>query len=660
VTTQTLAVGSSPGNPFGFHNNVGFTAAYQWDTEGRMTSLQYPTVSATGSFGNMAAKMPIAGYQYDINGRLNGMTMDAQDGYGPQPFASAIYTPAGQLSQLSWGNWYTETRQYNSPEQLISQSVPDSLNMTYNYSATQNNGRIVSSVDGMTGESTSYTYDALNRLTAASNSLWNQSYTYDGFGNLLTKSLANGSPNPSPAVTMSYNSNNQQNGASYDANGNQTNANGSYNTFNVENRMVYNSNPMGYIYAYDPWGKRVMSGTGWTGSGQPSYTYTFWGITGQPLAMVNCTTTNFPANTCSITGQNVYFGKKMIVWGGVSVVTDRLGSVRANAQGEWFMYYPYGEERSSTVDGRNKFGTYFRDMVGQDYADKRYFGAGMGRFWSPDPSGMKAADSGNPTSWNLYAYVNGDPVNFGDPTGLDPNCGPGGTWMGEGCYGGTGYSNDPFSSSYNGASIDLASGEMSYVVGTVVPGYLNSALSSNPNLQQIVFPNGAISATINYGGIPASTLSGIVSAVTSAATYLPQQFYSGFVNALLNDETATGALQVAASLGPAAAGGVASGLSSTLPATTGSTLIVGETPVIGGLAYTSQYAGQGGYTVMPTVANYTFSGSNVPWLNSMISTGQSFVMGPGGQYTMQEIEFLTSRAGYTLGNGLLIPPVPWP
>ena len=39
--------------------------------------------------------------------------------------------------------------------------------MTYTYSATQNNGRIVSSSDAVTGENVSYTYDSLNRLIAA-------------------------------------------------------------------------------------------------------------------------------------------------------------------------------------------------------------------------------------------------------------------------------------------------------------------------------------------------------------------------------------------------------------------------------------------------------------------------------------------------------------
>src|ERR1039457_1803890 len=81
-------------------------------------------------------------------------------------------------------------------------------------------------------------------------------------------------------------------------------------------------------------------------------------------------------------------------------------------------YYPYGEEKTSTGDGREKFGTYTRDNVGQDYADQRYYAVGMGRFGSPDPSGADAADPSDPTSWNMYAYVNGDPINFTDPEGL--------------------------------------------------------------------------------------------------------------------------------------------------------------------------------------------------------------------------------------------------
>jgi RHS repeat-associated protein len=91
--------------------------------------------------------------------------------------------------------------------------------------------------------------------------------------------------------------------------------------------------------------------------------------------------------------------------------------VRANSNGEAFSYFPYGEERTSTADGREKFGTYTRDMPGQDYAMQRYYSGSTGAFWTPDPGGIKTAKPSNPASWNRYARTNGDPVNFGDPTG---------------------------------------------------------------------------------------------------------------------------------------------------------------------------------------------------------------------------------------------------
>jgi len=72
VTTQAMAVNGA----YSYNNKIGFSATYQWDSEGRMTSLGYPTVTATGSFGTLPVNMPTAAFQYDVNGRLNGMTMD--------------------------------------------------------------------------------------------------------------------------------------------------------------------------------------------------------------------------------------------------------------------------------------------------------------------------------------------------------------------------------------------------------------------------------------------------------------------------------------------------------------------------------------------------------------------------------------------------------
>ena len=88
---------------------------------------------------------------------------------------------------------------------------------------------------------------------------------------------------------------------------------------------------------------------------------------------------------------------------------DRLGSIGK--------YFPYGQERpSATTDGKEKFATYFRDSeTGFDYADQRYHQPGMGRFMTADAA--PSASASDPGSWNRYAYVGGDPINYFDPRG---------------------------------------------------------------------------------------------------------------------------------------------------------------------------------------------------------------------------------------------------
>ena len=44
----------------------------------------------------------------------------------------------------------------------------------------------------------------------------------------------------------------------------------------------------------------------------------------------------------------------------------------------------------------------------------------LGRWMTPDPAGMAAVDPGNPQTWNRYAYVNNNPTNAIDPSGMAP------------------------------------------------------------------------------------------------------------------------------------------------------------------------------------------------------------------------------------------------
>ena len=115
-----------------------------------MTQVGYPVVVPSYWYGTLPVG-PLYAMQYDNMGRLNGMTQDLQDGNGPQPEASAGYGPAGELLNLSYFG-VSETRTYNSLLQLTRMTAnpggwPNQMDMQYNYSSTQNNGRITSSND---------------------------------------------------------------------------------------------------------------------------------------------------------------------------------------------------------------------------------------------------------------------------------------------------------------------------------------------------------------------------------------------------------------------------------------------------------------------------------------------------------------------------------
>jgi RHS repeat-associated protein len=122
---------------------------------------------------------------------------------------------------------------------------------------------------------------------------------------------------------------------------------------------------------------------------------------------------------------NLRFAGRLIKAGADWVVTDRLGSV-AKRGSERLRYFPWGEEQSTTTQNRDKFGTYYRDSTGLDYAMNRYYSSQHGRFLTADPALATNAPV-LPQNWNRYAYVGGDPVNKTDPRGLcspndDPPC----------------------------------------------------------------------------------------------------------------------------------------------------------------------------------------------------------------------------------------------
>ena len=100
--------------------------------------------------------------------------------------------------------------------------------------------------------------------------------------------------------------------------------------------------------------------------------------------------------------------------GTVRLITDNAGHVVSRHD-----YTPYGVEVLPTVSvsgNTHQFTGQERDpMTGSDYMHFRYYGSNIGRFYRPDNGSDQHPDI--PESWNLYTYVQGNPLVYNDPSG---------------------------------------------------------------------------------------------------------------------------------------------------------------------------------------------------------------------------------------------------
>ena len=411
---------------------------YTYDGEGKLASTKYPDEAKPWVMG------------YDAMARPNGLTQEWWDGNNNQwvnrQWVNGVsYGNAGQLLGMSTFSGiqnfaevrFTETREYNERLQMTRQrtlqgaTLAMDLRYVFTNGANPNNdGRIIQRENVLSGETVSYAYDSLQRLVNAetTSTAWGLSFDYDGFGNRWEQLVMKGT---APGNVVSFNqATNRINSSSYshDANGNMlATPTVSGMTYDVENRLLTaNGNGSLEEFAYLGDNKRVWKKA--TQGGTPVEQYYLYGVGGQRIATYSAV---YSGGTLTLTyaSKDVYFGGRVIWQNGKAVVQDRLGSVMARGNGvggvETHDYFPYGEERTATVGDRNKFGTYHRDQTGLDYADQRYYNSAIGRFLSSDPYEASSGAS-DPGSWGRQAYVDGDPVNWNDPSGLYKRC-PAGT-----------------------------------------------------------------------------------------------------------------------------------------------------------------------------------------------------------------------------------------
>jgi len=354
----------------------------------------------------------------------------------------------------------TESRTYNLLGQMTRMTKGSLIDVEYRFSATANDGKIVSQKNWLSGEDVTYQYDELERLISASTTAgtsWGLSWAYDGFGNRLSQTVTQGS-GPSSVTLVNGNTNRISSaGYSYDSNGNMTQmpkSSGSMTLdYDLSNRLSGVSHPDGTEqYRYAPDNRRVWRSAGKgsclasRGNDQEFYWGGFngYGNTGEwPTEQVilyspggqkmGAYCLGFSPNmqyiAVTASEENVYYGGRMVGKriAALSVANSGLVSAftadRLQSKGNGSNYYPYGESKTSTAgDDREGFATYTRDeKSGLDYADQRWYASGVGRFTTPDPY---MADAGGafaltrPSSWGKYGYVEANPISYFDPAGL--------------------------------------------------------------------------------------------------------------------------------------------------------------------------------------------------------------------------------------------------
>jgi RHS repeat-associated protein len=164
---------------------------------------------------------------------------------------------------------------------------------------------------------------------------------------------------------------------------------------------------------------------------QNSNTQTVYGPTGK-LALVNGGTLIKAFVPLPAGAQAVYTSSGLAYYRH----PDWLGSSRLATTPSRTKYYdvnyaPYGESYggSGTTDldftGDNQ-DMFPGSVTGLYDTPNRELRFGQGRWISPDPAGMAAADPTNPQTWNRYAYVGNSPLSHVDPLGLTPRPPPGG------------------------------------------------------------------------------------------------------------------------------------------------------------------------------------------------------------------------------------------
>ena len=428
----------------------GRTINYEYNALGSKTKTAYPDGT-------------IVNFTYDVANRLSSILNGSGRTYSYQ------YDNLGRRTKLSYPNGVTTNYSYDSAGLLTSLITQNSQLQTLNSFAYTHDkiGNRLTKTEPV--RSAAYTYDKTYRLITAVNSKTvsgsnpfipqDEAYTYDPAGNRLTSA---------PNRSYSYNQSNQltnYKGKAYihDKNGNltiktdedydlDTEIEGWTYTYDYENRLIKvvkneQNETKAITFKYDPFGRRMEKKVESIDKGVAETSIQTYVYDNEDIILEYLTKTSNGATTTETkkylhgpgidehlsltndTGTYYYHADGL---GSITALTDGSGNVV-----QTYEYDSFGKVHDNMNAIKQPYtftGREWDKEIGLYYYRARYYDAETGRFVSFDPilrgfshveevgcrESITSFPLEQPQKLHPYAYVENNPLNLTDASGLCP------------------------------------------------------------------------------------------------------------------------------------------------------------------------------------------------------------------------------------------------
>ena len=407
-------------------NGASYAVGYSYDTNGRVTEVRYPS-------GRTVA------YARANDGLVTDVSTKASPADPSLSVASSVsYAPFGPMTGLVYGNGLTLTRTYDQNYWLnrieVKATGANRLDLTLTRNA---NGAPTAVTDNIaSGRNVAYGYTDAGRLQYAIGAWGNESYTWDGAGNRTGKrrddagvisyefAINSGANNRTTQVqntagtpirnlgyrnggdmygqqfvggsTFEYGYSARKRLVSVKKDGAVTATYG----YDFQGRRVWRNLPGAAVvethYVFDTAGHVLAEYNGWSGVLLKEYAW----IDDMPVAMVDYTSGSAVSYFIHTgpTGepQMMTDVAKTKVW---DVAVDPFGKVSPLSTGT--------KDLAMRLPGQ-----WLQAEMADLYQNQwRHYDPSLGRYIETDPLGLEAGQ-------NVYAYVDGRPLEFVDPEGL--------------------------------------------------------------------------------------------------------------------------------------------------------------------------------------------------------------------------------------------------